>query len=134
MTCWNSTLVFHQFATSVHSSEKEAHNELFKQIQNFKTEIKFPKRKAYGWVNKNQECFTKWKRNIFGFLHRYNIPQESRSNNIVLTLMHRLAEPDQENCCSKLLLLYFNESIQKMTGGTPEVRSDKSLTLLTTDI
>ena len=70
--------------------------------------------KAYGWVNKNQGCFTKWKIKILGFIHRYNIPQESRSNDIVLTLMHSLAEPDKENCCSKLLLLYFNESIQNI--------------------
>ena len=79
MICRNFTFISHKFATSVHSSEKEAHNELFKQIQDFKTEIKFPKMRAYGWAN-----------------------------DIVLTLMHSLAEPDQENCCSKLLLLYFN--------------------------
>ena len=53
MTCRNFTLVFHQFATSVNSSEKEAHNELFKQIQDFKTEIKFPKNESL-WMGEQK--------------------------------------------------------------------------------
>ena len=34
--------------------------------------------------------------------------------------------------CHRMMIMYFgNISKSKMTGGTPEVRSDKSLTLLT---
>ena len=69
-------------------------------------------RKAYGWVNKKQESFVKWKIKILGFLERYHISRERRSNNILLTYMHRLAEADQDIFCSNLLLLCFNKSMQ----------------------
>ena len=55
MTCRNSTFAFHQFATSVHSSEKEAH------IWAIQAKLNSSKGELMGGWTKKQQCFMKWK-------------------------------------------------------------------------